>query len=65
MTKRRKPMPQPDHPHGGPPGQANKPEHPPEDQTVVKPPPPEGGWAWIPPYGWGYFPGPDEATPKA
>lgn len=29
-----------------------------------KPPPPNGGWGWSPEYGWGYFPGPGEASPK-
>lgn len=30
-----------------------------------KPPPAEGGWGWSPDYGWGYFPGPGQAGPKA
>ena len=43
------------------------PESPPEiptDPGAVKPPPPEGGWAWNPAWGWGYYPGPGQPGPK-
>lgn len=43
----------PEHPIVIPPA----PEQPPPDQSVGKPPPPDGGWGWHPEYGWGYFPG--------
>jgi len=36
----------------------------PSDPSIVKPPPPEGGWGWSPEYGWGYFPGSGGAGPK-
>jgi len=36
----------------------------PSDPSIVKPPPPEGGWGWSPQYGWGYFPGTGGAGPK-
>jgi hypothetical protein len=32
--------------------------------TIVKPPPPGGGWGWSPDYGWGYFPGAGGPGPK-
>jgi len=32
--------------------------------TVVKPPPSDGGWGFVTPYGWAYFPGEGEAGPK-
>jgi hypothetical protein len=37
---------------------------PPPDGEAIHPPPETGGWAYVPSYGWGYFPGPDAATPK-
>lgn len=40
---------------------------PPEIPTTPsepKPPPADGGWGWSPTYGWGYFPGPNQAGPK-
>jgi hypothetical protein len=40
------------------------PVQPPQPPEVVKPPPPEGGWGWVPPYGWAYFPSPSDPTPK-
>jgi len=40
------------------------PPDPPSDPSIVKPPPPEGGWGWSPEYGWGYFPGTGGAGPK-
>lgn len=30
-----------------------------------KPPPADGGWGYHPVFGWGYFPGPGQAGPKA
>ena len=41
------------------------PTEPPVPPDVVKPPPADGGWGWVPPYGWAYFPKPNEPTPKA
>ena len=38
------------------------PDAPPE--SIVKPPPADGGWGWSPAYGWGYFPGSGGAGPK-
>jgi hypothetical protein len=32
--------------------------------VVVKEPPPAGGWGWLAPYGWGYFPQGSGAGPK-
>jgi hypothetical protein len=32
--------------------------------TVIKPPPADGGWGWVAPYGWGFFPGSGGAGPK-
>jgi len=47
------PIPPPiDVPPGTPPG------------TVLKPPPESGGWGWVVPYGWGFFPASDAAGPK-
>lgn len=58
-----------------PPG-GQHPEHPivlppePPDVTpsppgiAVKPPPADGGWAYVRSWGWGYFPGPGQASPK-
>jgi hypothetical protein len=40
------------------------PPPPPPDGEAIKPPPETGGWAYAPSVGWGYFPGPDAATPK-
>jgi hypothetical protein len=37
---------------------------PPPDGEAIKPPPETGGWAYAPSVGWGYFPGPDAASPK-
>jgi hypothetical protein len=31
---------------------------------TVKPPPESGGWAYVQPWGWGYFPGPGQVGPK-
>lgn len=36
----------------------------PSNPSEPKPPPADGGWGWHPDYGWGYFPGPGEASPK-
>src|SRR5215831_15624168 len=47
----------PAHPIVLPPTDPVVPPEIPQDPTVVKPPPPEGGWGWSPQYGWGYFPG--------
>jgi hypothetical protein len=41
-----------------------EPPDPPSDPSIVKPPPPGGGWGWSPEYGWGYFPGTGGAGPK-
>lgn len=61
---------------GGPPIDIGAhPEHPivippPPDTTpappgmAVKPPPPDGGWAYVQPWGWGYFPPATQAGPK-
>jgi len=67
----------PTHPIVLPPDQPGHPAHPivipdppvdvPPDVppgTVVKPPPESGGWGWIAPYGWGYFPAVGDAGPK-
>jgi len=32
--------------------------------TSVKPPPADGGWAYVERWGWGYFPGPTDTGPK-
>jgi hypothetical protein len=37
---------------------------PPPSGEAIKPPPPEGGWAYTPLYGWGYFPPQEVAQPK-
>jgi len=55
--------PHPEHPIVLPPEQPVPPDIP-SDPSVVKPPPPEGGWGWSPAYGWGYFPGSGGAGPK-
>jgi len=55
--------PHPEHPIVLPEPPISPPELPP-DTSVVKPPPPEGGWGWSPAYGWGYFPGTGGPGPK-
>jgi hypothetical protein len=70
-------QPHPEHPIVLPPAPPGEPSHPivlpdpppeipdvPPDTSVVKPPPPEGGWGWSPAYGWGYFPGTGGPGPK-
>jgi hypothetical protein len=37
----------------------------PDDDGFVKPPPADGGWAYHQEYGWGLYPKPGEAGPKA
>jgi hypothetical protein len=68
----------PEHPIVLPPTPPAEPTHPivlpeppttvppdvPSDPSIVKPPPPGGGWGWSPEYGWGYFPGSGGAGPK-
>ena len=54
----------PEHPIELPPPVDPVPPEIPEDPTIVKPPPPDGGWGWSPAYGWGYFPGSGGAGPK-
>ena|SRR5215470_17920316 len=55
----------PEHPIIIPPPPIDPPPdlQPPVDITV-KPPPPEGGWAYVQPWGWGYYPGPGKPGPK-
>lgn len=55
----------PEHPIVLPPIDIGPPDQPPEDPTVIKPPPPDGGWGWSPAYGWGYFPGSSQPGPKS
>jgi hypothetical protein len=71
-------QPHPEHPIVLPPAPPGEPTHPivlpepptevppdvPTDPSIVKPPPPGGGWGWSPEYGWGYFPGTGGAGPK-
>jgi len=54
----------PEHPIVTPP--TEPPDVPPDTPpgTVVKPPPDDGGWGYVHPYGWAYFPGDTEAGPK-
>lgn len=53
---------------GLPPHPDQPPDVPPEQPpgTVVKPPPTDGsgGWGYVHPYGWAYFPGGSDAGPK-
>src|SRR5262245_18156796 len=64
------PIYRPGYPGGAPPPSfPPRPEEPPSPEpppinVAIKPPPDEGGWGWIAPYGWGYFPPAGTAGPK-
>lgn len=54
--------PRPSPPIANVPGLPPMPDQPPDvppdapPGTVVKPPPAQGGWSYVTPYGWGFFP---------
>lgn len=53
----------PTHPIVLPPIDPSPPEIP-DPPSMVKPPPPNGGWAWSPVFGWIFVPGSGTAGPK-
>lgn len=53
----------PEHPIVLPP--PPEPTQPPETVTVLKAPPPSGGWGAVSEYGWAYYPAQGEAQPKS